>query len=586
MKNNLWMFSVLIKHFPMYVIGFMFNKILIALPAYISNVLFLNVVINHLISHKPVYILLIYIVGLLAFLILVDIYNGCFVHIWQPRANEKIKKMFYDNFKNAVSRFEISVYDDPDYYDNITYISQNIFNDSIAALSYVCDIIAGIINIILILNLFATIGLCLLLISSGSVIFSLLLNIPIAKLKNSYRFKTNQINRKKQYFFNTFFDRDTFKERKMTPVSLLLGKYYDESNLELQNCYKKYGRKLFLLNFASEAFSSTFLMNFGLIAFLLYGVFISNTIGGGDFIAAYNGTNVITSTVMQIIGVFALMKNNAFTIEKYRKLVTFTQLAIPPCENSDFEVNKIELRNVSFKYPGTNRMVLKNINLTLQKGDKVAIVGKNGSGKSTLINLLMGFYWPTDGEIFVNEQLLKKADCETYRRQFAAFFQGMKPFEATVAENVALDTSIDTNKLTQVLQQTCCSSLMNDPENVWIGKNLNTQGLILSGGEYQKLMLAYCLYSKQALVVMDEPSSALDPISERNFFDQVSKFLDGKMIVFVTHRLSTVHMAKYIFVLEDGELIQEGTHSQLIKQDGLYKKMWNIQYKKYGKENG
>ena len=154
MKNNLWMFSVLIKHFPMYVIGFMFNKILMALPAYISNVLFLNVVINHLISHKPVYILLIYLVGLLAFLILVDIYNGCFVHIWQPRANEKIKKMFYNNFKNAVSRFEISVYDDPDYYDNITYISQNIFNDSIAALSYICDIIAGIINIILILNLF------------------------------------------------------------------------------------------------------------------------------------------------------------------------------------------------------------------------------------------------------------------------------------------------------------------------------------------------------------------------------------------------------------------------------------------------
>ena len=586
MKNNLLMFGLLAKNFPCYVIGFMFNEILMALPAYVSNVLFLNIVINHLISNKPVHILFVYLVGLICFLVFADVYNGYFIHVWQPKADEKIKKMFYGDFRNIISSLDISVYDDPDYYDELTYVFKNIFNDSIAVLTYICNIIACVINIVLILNLFAGIGTGMLLISLASVILSALFNFLISKLKNEQKFEVNRINRKTHYFFNSFFDPNTFKERKMTPISSLLWKYYEEGNFELRHCYKKYGKKLFLLNFASEVLCSTFLMNFVLITFLLYGVLVSNTIVVGGFVAAYNGANVITSTIMQIINLFALMKSNSFTMNKYFKLISFNSSSIIKLENHVFEIHKIELRNVSFKYQGTNKIVLNNINLILKKGDIVAIVGKNGSGKSTLVNVLMGIYWPTSGEIYVNDKLLKKTESEKYRHQFAAFFQGMEPFEATVAENVALDTRINTNKLSQVLQLLQCNRLINAPESCWIGRSFKNYGIILSGGEYQKLMLGYCLYSEKDVVVMDEPSSALDPISEQNFYDQVSKFLNEKMIVFVTHRLSAIHMAKYVFVLDDGKLVQTGTHEQLIEQEGIYKKMWDIQCMKYGEENG
>ena len=227
--------------------------------------------------------------------------------------------------------------------------------------------------------------------------------------------------------------------------------------------------------------------------------------------------------------------------------------------------------------------MLKDINLTLRKGDKIAIVGQNGSGKTTLVHVLMGFYEPSKGEIRINGEKIGAQDYPLYRRQFAAFFQGMAPFEATVAENVALGTNYDLEKVRGALERTKSEKLLSRPLDTPVGVQFDPQGLILSGGEYQKLLLAYCFYSEKSLLVMDEPSSALDPTAERNFNLQLAELADNKLAVFVTHRLTTVHMASYIIsVLQDGVISAKGTHDQLVSQEGIYKQMWTIQAKKYG----
>lgn len=209
-------------------------------------------------------------------------------------------------------------------------------------------------------------------------------------------------------------------------------------------------------------------------------------------------------------------------------------------------------------------------------------MGRNGSGKTTLVNLLMGLYYPTEGEVLVNGKVLTRGAYSSYRQKFAAFFQGMKPMEATVAENVALDTNIELQRISEALQKANCEGLFHEPENTMIGVQFDPSGLILSGGESQKLMLANCYYSDKSVLVMDEPSSALDPVAERDFNRQVSELSGDKLTLFVTHRLSTVHMADTIYVIDDGRLCGQGSHEELMNEEGIYRDMWNIQVERYG----
>jgi len=428
--------------------------------------------------------------------------------------------------------------------------------------------------------------------------------MPTVQLQNKRKYELNRIERKRMYFRDCFFIREGFMERKMTSIVPLLHSRYEESVNEQIKCEKQFGVKLFLLKSLREVMSSNLLMNLVLIAYLLYEVLIKQSLKGSDFIATYNAVNVLMNGIMQIIMLWGKISASAYTVGVFWEFILQTSvldyedinkanmqivssqeeiLGLDGSQGGDFaEIHSIEFRNVSFAYPGTERTVLRNISFCIHSGEKIAIVGKNGSGKTTLIHLLMGLYHPTKGEIFVNGQLLTREEYPLYREKFAAFFQGMKPLEATVAENVAMDINIDLSQVSEALQKANCRELFCETEKTMIGVQFDSSGLILSGGECQRLMLAHCFYSNKDMLVLDEPSSALDPMAEREFNLQVSQLSGDKLVVFVTHRLSTVHMADYIYVIDDGILCNQGSHEALMKVDGVYRDMWNIQAEKYG----
>lgn len=417
----------------------------------------------------------------------------------------------------------------------------------------------------------------------------------------------------------------------MTDVNSLLYLRYGESVKEQSLCERRFGVKLFLLGSLKELLSTHFLMQFSLLAYLLYQVLAAKTLVGSDFIAAYNGVNVVMSDMMSLVQCWGQMASGSYTVGKYRRFLSSvpqeevlgcerpgeqgrqedlerqkedgeTEGSVGPGEQgrqegqepenggrkSFGEIHSIEFRNVSFSYSETEsttetaKHVLKNISFCVHSGEKIAIVGKNGSGKTTLVHLLMGLYSPSEGEILVNGKKLEKEALPLYRHKFAAFFQGMKPMEAAAAENVALDTEIDTDRLSLALYKTDCAELFPEPEQAVVGVQFDPAGRILSGGECQKLMLAHCFYSDKPIVVMDEPSSALDPVLERIFNRQVAELAGDRLAVFVTHRLSTVHMADMIYVIEDGRLCDMGRHEELVGRGGVYADMWRIQLEKYG----
>lgn len=588
MKNkrlkNISMFIYMLRHFPAFVLGELLQELLSNFVTYIATVVFLKYVISAMVTNKPVHEMLIWLAFFALFQIMADMYRSFYGNIVRPKFYEKIRRWFYDDLKNVIGKYELYVYDNPDFYDDMTYVSLHLVDDATASVSYISGIASALVSIALILNLFSQIGVVVLFIVCLSIILSVVLDIPIAQLNNSKKYDMNCITRKKKYFLGCFFSRNSFMERKMTEIGDVLNSKYLESVAEQKECDLKYSRKIFGLSALKEVLASNLLLYFVLFAYLLYETLIAHRLSGSDFIGSYSAANVIASSIMTVVSIWGQMKSSAYTIEKYHTLKThgenFEQTA--EGEASFEKITSIELKDVSFSYPGTDKLVLDKINMKLALGDKIAIVGKNGSGKTTLVHLLMGLYTPTKGEILINDREIKRSEYSSMRHQFAAFFQGMGPIEASIAENVALDTEIDFERVRIALEKTESKKLLEHSPNDAIGVQFFPDGLILSGGEFQKLMLSHCFYSEKTSIIMDEPSSALDPLAERNFNDQVETFSNGKLVVFVTHRLSTVHMAHLIYVINDGKICGVGAHEELVKENDVYRDMWRIQSEKYG----
>lgn len=246
----------------------------------------------------------------------------------------------------------------------------------------------------------------------------------------------------------------------------------------------------------------------------------------------------------------------------------------------------IEFKNVSFKYPGTKREILKNFNLTFNSGEKVALVGENGAGKTTIIKLLLRFYDVTEGEILINGVDIKRADLKKWHKQIGALFQDFIKYQFTFKENVFFG-DLTKNGHEKLLKQAVDKSgasrfLPKLPNGIdqTVGK-MFAGGIDLSGGQWQKLALARAFFRNAPLLVLDEPTSAIDAKSEYEIFENVQKLEKDKTVIIISHRFSTVRNADRILVLDGGKIIEEGNHERLMKKDGLYAELFNLQAKGY-----
>lgn len=249
---------------------------------------------------------------------------------------------------------------------------------------------------------------------------------------------------------------------------------------------------------------------------------------------------------------------------------------------NDYE---IEFRNVSFKYPGSDTYVLKNINTKLGIGQKQAFVGTNGAGKTTFVKLLCRLYDPTEGEILLNGINIKKYDYEEYMELFSFVFQDFKLFSFTLGQNVAANMSYDKKRMEECMKKVSFYDRylsMEDGLDTYLYKDVSEKGLDISGGEAQKIALARALYKGTPMIVLDEPTAALDPIAEAQVYEDFSHMVDKKTAIYISHRLSSCQFCDEITVFDDGEIVQKGTHTELVKdKEGQYYKLWNAQAKYY-----
>ncbi|MEG0895514.1 MAG: ABC transporter ATP-binding protein, partial [Oscillospiraceae bacterium] len=246
---------------------------------------------------------------------------------------------------------------------------------------------------------------------------------------------------------------------------------------------------------------------------------------------------------------------------------------------------QIEFKNVSFKYPNCEEYSLKNVNLKLNIGQKVAVVGQNGSGKTTMIKLLCRLYDPTEGVITLNGVDIKKYNYDEYMDIFSVVFQDFALFPFTLEQNVATSMTVDEEKVVDCLEKVGFAErlqAMPDGLKTYLYKTFEKSGVDISGGEAQKIALARALYKSSPFIVLDEPTAALDPIAEAEIYSHFNEIVGNKTAIYISHRLSSCRFCNDIMVFDEGQLIERGSHEDLLKNEqSKYYQLWNAQAQYY-----
>ena len=336
----------------------------------------------------------------------------------------------------------------------------------------------------------------------------------------------------------------------------------------------------------------TFLRNGIAYAFLI-GITVKNGLPASQFLLYFAALSGFAQWVVEILDKLSVMHKQSLDISTIREFLDWNEpFDLNGGERIAFEPNKqyeIRLDNVSFHYPKADKDTLSHINLTVHPGEKLAIVGLNGAGKTTLVKLVCGFLDPTEGRILLNGEDIRKFNRNDYYALFSAVFQEFSVLDVTVKENVAQCVDgIDETRVWQCIDKAgLTEKIQSLPKGIetHLGRRVFKDGVEFSGGQTQRLMLARALYKNAPILVLDEPTAALDPIAENDIYQKYNDMTHGRTSFFISHRLASTRFCDRIIFVDGGKIAEEGTHDELLKNGGGYAYLFEVQSKYYRSDN-
>ena len=428
---------------------------------------------------------------------------------------------------------------------------------------------------VFLLTIFAAIAVMVVII----LIVALKMNKAWFKASDEY----SRLDRMFYYFLNMFSNYNTGKEIRL----------YKEQNLiehTATDILLTDGEKLLKKVSLNSAKSSSFIailgavVGFGIYLFIgvkgLYGLF-----GIGSLVLYCGSFMQIINGIMKMAATFGKTEEMVPLVNYYFDIMKTQDEMIYGSKELDLtDKFEIEFKNVSFKYPGADHYSLKNIHIKISNGEHLAVVGRNGSGKTTFIKLMCRLYDATEGEILINDTNIKEYTQESIMRLYSVVFQDFKIFSTTLAQNIAANEEQDSEKLFASLDKANIKDRvlkMENKENTYLYKDLDKEGVEISGGEAQKLALSRALYKDAPIVILDEPTAALDPIAENEIYSRFNSFVKNKTAIYISHRLSSCAFCNNIAVFDKAELVEFGCHQDLIDANGKYSELWNVQAQYY-----
>lgn len=587
-KSNLSMMRLVLKNIPVYFFMNLIQSLMWSVMIPFNSVYALKKILDFLEKGESFDILITFILVVILINVVCYLYSFIFNRFIDPKYRQilykKIKMKLYDK---AVSCDQDCV-DNPSFYDNYIWAISESDSRALQVTQNFFNIITAVIQLIFILGIIANIDIILIAIMIISVLAVYFLNLKITKRSYQRENILKPLTRKREYIARTFYLVDFAKEIRLSNVKNILFEYYNNVHNDITLKYKKFGNIFFGLVLAKDVFIIIVFEAFS-IFYLFYRAIFLKTITLGSFTAILNAIWQLYNNFTTLIDSIKSLKENSLYIQKYEDFMRF-EPKIKDEENSlpvTSIKNMLEFKNVYFKYQNSEKYILKNINVEIKKGDKIAIVGHNGAGKSTLIKLMLRLYDPVLGDIVLDNNNIKNLKIKDYRNIFSSVMQNCNIYSCTLEENVSMDTSPNDEKVIMALKESGFEDKLNKMnqgiKSVML-KEFDDDGILLSGGECQKVALARAFYSNNDIIILDEPSSALDPISEYNLNQKMKELAEDKTVIFISHRLSSTRMADKIFMIENGEIIEQGSHNELMNLNGKYAQMFNMQAENYREE--
>ena len=550
------------------------------------SIFFLRYVINAIETEAPFGTILGFIGICFAVFSLLAMYTSYMNSVIVPFTDNKVYRCLYRKLYAKARNIELRCFEDADFYNRYTMALDGSAQKMTKSVEFFFQVVFGVFAA-------AAAFSSMFMIDPFSVLFvisPIIGNFVFGGLMNKIwggRYTDNVKNNRKAEYVNRVMHLAEFaKEIRYSNIHELMMKRYDEAVKGNVEVAEKYAGKAIVYSWAQNV--TTFALVFeGIMIYAAYRTIVSKTMGLAELAIMF--TAMSTSSWI-LIGMFnnfmEAMKNGQFleyfrTFMEYEEKIPEDQDGIIPEE----KVRSIEFRNVCFEYQ-ENKPVINDLSFKIE-GDKVcALVGHNGAGKSTIIKLLFRLYDPTSGEILVNGINIKEYNLKAYRKLFSAAFQDYKVMAMSVRDNVLMGTEFENPEGTAERALKCAGvwdkvqSLSGGMDTV-MTKEFDNDGAVLSGGEQQKIVVARAFAQKASVKVFDEPSSALDPIAEYDLYKGIMNESKGHITLFISHRLSSVKDADVVFMLENGTVIEQGSHRELMTQNGKYCEMFTKQAQNY-----
>lgn len=592
LKNQIFLWKLCFKTCPLYMLYHLYDAFRYQGVIFLEHVLGIRYVLKCAEFHEPFTKALFYI-GLILFLnILQIIPDGFFIYGWQFKYKPRLYRALKEEMFKKASEIDLYCYDDPAYYnDFVLSVSQ-----SEAAIDRFLELLNMAMQAITVLF---TTGIFYIMTDPIGIAFvfaSFILRFVVSKKLNKVNYENrlavNPHMRKRDYVSRVFYLKDFAKELRLHPnAGAQLEEEFAEANDNIIKEHKKVAVKRVCFQFLKDYGVGDFLIDGLYITYLVYKAAVLHTVNYSDAVILFNRTGSLRGSMSRFADLGPKAHENSMFVDKIRAFLNYE----PRLKNNEGDAvpegaGELKLEHVTFKYSESGRKVLDDISLSVKPGEHIAIVGYNGAGKTTLIKLLMRLYDPTSGSISYHGRNITELCPNDYHKRIGVVFQDYQMFGANLAENVVMDDlpkdELDTRapQITAALTDAgFAQKLARLPAGLFtqVTTEFDKKGVDFSGGESQKVAISRAFYKKADILIMDEPSSALDPIAEYELNKAMESAAKGKTVFYISHRLSTTRDADRIIMLERGRIIEEGTHTELLARNGKYAEMWNAQAGKY-----
>lgn len=587
-SNNMYIFFIILKASPLFTLLAIINAIRGEWCNYFEHTYGICFILESIEYGRTLQEVMRFLTIILVVVVLSGIYSGIYENYFKikymPRIKQKMKEIIY---KKAME-LDLEYYDNPEYYNDFVLSVKEVENSVERMFQLMQIFFGGITLIVCYGSFFLTKDILSIIFASASFFLGVLFKNKLNTVYYNICVALNPLERKRDYIRRVFYLNSYAKELRLNKgLYNSLYQQFDEVNDEMIEVLRKNEKRRFGFELLSGYISTDFIMNIIYVIYLVYKAAVLKLISYSSVVVLFNSVGNLQRGLSTTKDFYVKSIELSLYVDKIKKFLNCSnKVQNEGIEKFPTKPQEICLKNVSFRYNEKDKYILDGLNMTIKPYQKIAIVGNNGAGKSTLIKLLLRLYDVNSGTITYGNKNIKNFDIEDFRKNVGVVFQDFNLYAATVNENVVMDVmkEEDRNKINTAISKTGFDEIAASLEkgtDTELTKEFAENGTDLSGGERQKLALARGFYEDTNLIILDEPSSALDPVSEYNLNQFIFDTVVDKTVIFISHRLSTTRRADKIFMIENGKIVEEGTHDELVQKAGKYAAMWNAQASKY-----